>query len=306
MGDRDIKWVCSCCGAVFLTREALAAHTAAGHEGYGPRNAPRQDSAKPGAALSESARPPNGPPQTGSVIARRSGPDAIAAASSEEPAADATAADRGGMPSESTRSQDAVNPSVTEEAPEVSARDPQPPHAVLARLPEVTSSIGAASEEPTAAPAIERHRHSPTSPSRALGWLAVAAICIVAAGLVVAFPRQIAHQIALSVTRQPQPFTELYFSNAKSLPRSLSFSRPNVFGFTVVNHEARDTTYSYVVTLASLYGSSTIAQGRVDLRNNKGATTVVHVSPTRRATKYLITVSLLGRAENVWFRAVSH
>ena len=135
--------------------------------------------------------------------------------------------------------------------------------------------------------------------------MALAAVCAVAAGLGIAFPHQIAHQIALAVIRQPTPYTELYFSDPQSLPASLSRSAPNVFGFTVVNHEGHDTVYSYAVTMASSHGTSTIAQGRIDLTNNKGATRLVDVRPTRRSTEYLITVNLLGRTEMIRFRGVS-
>jgi hypothetical protein len=123
--------------------------------------------------------------------------------------------------------------------------------------------------------------------------------------VVLAFPHQIAHQITLSVTKQPTPFTELYFSNPNGLPKSLSLSRPNLFRFTVVNHEGRDAVYSYVVTLASSYGNSTITQGRIDLSNGMSATRLVDVRPTHGATEYVTTVSLQGRSETIRFRGVS-
>jgi len=201
---------------------------------------------------------------------------------------------------------DLVEPSVPTVPSETSAREPRQPDADLARQSEPAATAVAAGEKPTAAPTLQDHRRIPTSALRTLRWVAVAVICIAAAAaLGIAFHHQIAHQIALAVTRQPTPFTELYFSNPQALPASLSRSAPNVFGFTVVNHEGHDTVYSYVVTLASSHGSSTIAEGRIDLTKNRGATRLVNVRPTRRSTEYLITVNLLGRTEMIRFRGVS-
>jgi len=140
---------------------------------------------------------------------------------------------------------------------------------------------------------------------RLLRWVAVVAICIAAAGLGRAFPHQIAHQIAISITRQPAPYTELYFSNPQALPTSLSLSRLNLFKFTIVNHEGHDTIYSYVVTLASSHGAATIARGRIDVGNGMKATRVVNVVPIRPATKYVVTTALRGRLETIHFAGVS-
>jgi hypothetical protein len=157
-------------------------------------------------------------------------------------------------------------------------------------------------ERSAAAVTTQLHRRAALHASR---WVALAAACTVAIALGIAFPHQIAHQIALSTTREPTPFTELYFSDPNSLPRLLSISRPNIFGFTVVNHEGRSATYSYVVTLASSHGASSIAHGRVDVKDNEHDTIVISMGSIRRATQYSITVSLLGRSEAIWFRAVS-
>jgi hypothetical protein len=147
---------------------------------------------------------------------------------------------------------------------------------------------------------------TPTSPRRAPRWVALAAVfAVVAAGLGIAFPHQIAHQIALAVTRQPTPFTELYFSDPNGLPKSLSLARPNVFRFTVVNHEGHDTIYSYVVTLSSSHGGSTIAQGRIQLKNNTSATRLINVHASRSETEYVTTVNLVGRTQVIRFRGVS-
>lgn len=201
---------------------------------------------------------------------------------------------------------DLVEPSVSAVPSETPALEPRQQDADRARQSEPAATVVAAGEKPTAPPALQPLRRVPTSAHRTLLWVVLAGICIAAAAaLGIAFPHQIAHQIALSVTRQPTPYTELYFSDPQSLPASLSLSAPNLFGFTVVNHEGHDTVYSYVVTLASSYGGATIAQGRLDLRNNMSATRMVDVRPTRSTTEYVTTVNLQGRSETIRFRGVS-
>lgn len=150
-----------------------------------------------------------------------------------------------------------------------------------------------------------RSRSRAVSMRRLLRWAAAVVICIAVAGLVIAFPHQIAHQIAISMTRQPEPYTELYFSNPQALPTTLSLSRPNLCIFTISNHEGHDTIYSYVVTLSSSHGAKTIARDRIDVGDNKKVTTAVNVVPPRRATKYVVTVTLPGRPETIHFSGIS-
>ena len=203
------------------------------------------------------------------------------------------AVEHGDHASDDIPAHDLANPSAAAIEPELPAQ----------AEPDVITTASA--EEPTAAPSLQPHYRGTAPALRALRWVALVAICAGAVGLGIAFHHQIAHQVALAVTTKPAPFTELYFSDPKGLPKSLSLSRPTAFDFTVVNHEGRDSVYWYVVTLASSYGSATIAQGRIDLGKGKGATTRVGVRPSRGATEYLITVNLVGRTESVWFRAVS-
>ena len=150
-----------------------------------------------------------------------------------------------------------------------------------------------------------RSRSRAASMRRLLIWVAAVAVCIAAAGLVRAFPHKIAHQIAISFTRQPESYTELYFSNPRALPASFSLSGPNLCRFTIFNHEGHDTVYSYVVTLASSRGAKILARDSIDVSDDKKATTIVNVVPPRRATKYVVTVTLRGRPETIHFSGIS-
>jgi hypothetical protein len=176
----------------------------------------------------------------------------------------------------------------------------------LGRRPSADATRVPAGEKPIAQPL--PRRLTPARATHVSRWVVLATVCVAAVALGIAFPHQIAHQIALGVTKQPTPFTELYFSNPSGLPRSLSLSGPNAFSFTVVNHEGHDDAYSYAVTLASAHGSSAVARGRLQLRNGMRASMVVNVLPDRPNTEYLITVNLTGQTgqtEMIHFRGVS-
>lgn len=188
MGDRDIKWACSHCGATFPTREALAAHVAANHQGHPSEDTPRQDLGKVGASANESELPSNEPRQPETALAHPSRPDAINVAPSEEPTAAPTDIDQGGQASERTRSHHLVKPSLSAIASESSAREPEQPDASLARPSEATASVASVSEGPNAAPALQPIGHRPTAARLPLGWVAVAVICILAAGVVISLP----------------------------------------------------------------------------------------------------------------------
>jgi hypothetical protein len=147
-----------------------------------------------------------------------------------------------------------------------------------------------------------QRRHS-RSATGTLLWIGV--VCVVIAGICVALPHQVARQLSLSFTRQPTPFTELYFPHPRALPISLTVTHPTPFSFKVVNHEGADRVYPYVVQLISAQDSSTIAQGRLRIANDRGVTTTVDILPPHSDTEYEVRVTLPGRPEVIHFRAVS-
>ena len=134
-------------------------------------------------------------------------------------------------------------------------------------------------------------------------WLILAALCVTVVGLGFAYPREIRHQLAISFSRQPTPYTELYFTNPRTLPTFLSVSRPDSFSFTIVNREGRARVYSYVVTLSSSQGTSTVRNGTIDVEDGRASTRVVDVGPAKPGLAYTITVKLLGRSETIHFSA---
>jgi hypothetical protein len=84
-------------------------------------------------------------------------------------------------------------------------------------------------------------REAPALPPRAL-----AAIVLIVAGLgVAAFVQPVRHQLAVSFTRQPAQYSELYFTR---LPRSEAGQLS--LAFRIANRGDRDVRYGYTIRLA--------------------------------------------------------
>ena len=112
-------------------------------------------------------------------------------------------------------------------------------------------------------------------------------------------------QISLSVTRQPTPFTELYFTDHTNLPAILSTSDSNQFAFTIGNHEGKALSYPYVVTAQSSHGTTTLATGTVDVDAGRSVPVPVSFLAPEATTQYVITVQLSGRPQLIHFAATS-
>lgn len=142
------------------------------------------------------------------------------------------------------------------------------------------------------------------SPGKRILLRAGAAVLISAAivgGLAVAFPKQFAHQIAISTTRQPTPYTQLFFTDPSALPKDLTVDRVNTFAFTVINDEGHAENYHYVITLTTGKSHEIVGEGSLEVGNNQRATRTAGVKPKSRTTRYLISVALNGTGDFVQF-----
>jgi hypothetical protein len=113
------------------------------------------------------------------------------------------------------------------------------------------------------------------------------------------------NQVAQSVRRRPAQFTELYFTAPAKIPKRLSTSGPNAFGFTIANHEGRTVAYPYVVTVQSPEGTSIISQDTVTVAAGGLAQQTVQFTPDHRATIYVFSVHISGRSEVIHFVGTS-
>lgn len=130
------------------------------------------------------------------------------------------------------------------------------------------------------------------------GALGVGAVVLVVAGW---SPRGFGPQIHETVSRQPTPFTELYFTSPSTLPKVVVPGGPSDFGFTIVNHERDATTYRYLVSAATSETSQAIASGEVTLPTGTGTSLSVRFVPAVLGVDYVVTVQLANRVETIHF-----
>lgn len=101
---------------------------------------------------------------------------------------------------------------------------------------------------------------APSAARRARRWwpfLLPLALVAVAASLLLPAGR---HQWALSLIRQPTPYTVLSFNKAWTLPTAAQAGRPIAFSFTIGNQQGRAVKYHYVVTESAEQVSQTLGQ----------------------------------------------
>lgn len=144
----------------------------------------------------------------------------------------------------------------------------------------------------------------PPPPKRPAWQFAVAAVVmLIAIGslLAICFPTQFKHQLDISVFRQPTPYTQLFFSDATTLPKKLEVGHPNKFSFTVINDQGHAATYRYTVTITGAKLQKVASQGSFTLRDSQSITRTVTVVPTVKKTQYLIKVALSGTVDFIQF-----
>jgi hypothetical protein len=149
------------------------------------------------------------------------------------------------------------------------------------------------------------------------GVLAALFALLVVGAIVVALSGQARHQVALSLVRQPERYTELYFSGNGPTEGSPSYSvvgraaaRPGSLPgrvvvnvpFTVANHEGRATRFPYAVRVVddaeALLGQ---AEGALDPADGQSLTTTVAVDIPATGQRAAVDVDLEGRGEHIRF-----
>jgi hypothetical protein len=121
--------------------------------------------------------------------------------------------------------------------------------------------------------------------------------------LVVAFianPRL--HQaLILATTEQPQPVTEMSFTDANNLPSVALPNSPILFGFKLTNHMSRTTTYHYEVVEASAVGATVVKKGEVTVPNNSSATITEVLVLIRPSSDTQILIVLANPSQHIDF-----
>jgi hypothetical protein len=130
----------------------------------------------------------------------------------------------------------------------------------------------------------------------------VAAIVVGVVGIfAIVSPSQFRHQLEISVARQPNPYTQLYFTHPTALPKELKIDHVNTFAFTVINDQGHSATYRYIVTMTRAKSQTVVSTGYLTIGNNQQITRTVEVEPKSKRSQYLIKVTLSGTVDVIQF-----
>lgn len=122
-------------------------------------------------------------------------------------------------------------------------------------------------------------------------WLALVQVLTVGIATTAATVPTFRHQVRLSFTHRPAAVTELYFTDARSLPAALEAGRPTSLAFSVVNESSRPRRY--VVHTTTVCGGL-MHEGVLDLGVAAGetATRSVVIVPTQSGDTCAVAVAL--------------
>lgn len=109
------------------------------------------------------------------------------------------------------------------------------------------------------------------------------------------------HQWALSLFRQPTPYTVLAFSHATTLPAQSVINQPIAVSFTVGNREGRKVSYRYVLTQSPSRTSGVLGQSAKTVAAGGTWNVSTTVRPSCSSSPCRIQVSLPGHPETIDF-----
>jgi hypothetical protein len=124
------------------------------------------------------------------------------------------------------------------------------------------------------------------------------AVLVIGASVLVPSGR---HQWALSLFRQPTPYTALAFNDASSLPAQAVINKPIAISFTVSNREGRKVSYRYVLTQSPSRTSSVLGQSAKTVAAGATWNVSTTVRPSCSSSPCRVQVSLPGHPETIDF-----
>lgn len=143
-----------------------------------------------------------------------------------------------------------------------------------------------------------------TGKSGVLKWSAVAVIVLIAvagAFYIDTHSREVGHQIALATSRQPEPFTELYFADASALPASAKTGQTIPVHFVIKNLEQKPTDYKYAVSFTDAAGTTELRVAEVRVEPDEAKTINYDVVVPQGEGRGKIGVQLTDKNQSVHF-----
>jgi len=135
-------------------------------------------------------------------------------------------------------------------------------------------------------------------------WLviAIAAIAVGAGALYVAtHAGDISRQLTLATSRQPEPFTELYFAEPQDIPQKAVVGQKLNISFVIKNHEAKDMAYTYRLYFTDAQNTTFFGDYQVDVPADRSQTITQEVTVPAGQGRGSLGVQLINKGQSVHF-----
>jgi hypothetical protein len=139
-----------------------------------------------------------------------------------------------------------------------------------------------------------------------LKWFAASVVMvgvIVLGYLFATHSTQVAHQVELATTRQPEPITELYFADPEALPDTIPTAPTSLpVAFVIRNLESKALAYTYHVSLSDVSGNVfATADGTITLQDGQSQTITQVLALPAGQGKRTVGVQLIGKSQNIHY-----
>ena len=131
-------------------------------------------------------------------------------------------------------------------------------------------------------------------------WMIVAVLAALAAVASLLFPAA-RHQWALSLFRQPTPYTVLAFNHPQALPATAFVDQPIRISFMIGNHEGHVVAYRYIIRASDGGIHHILGQAQRTIGAGARWTVTRVVRPGCHRSPCQIEVSLPGHPEEIDF-----
>ena len=132
-------------------------------------------------------------------------------------------------------------------------------------------------------------------------WPTLATLLVIGVGLSLLVPAG-RRQWAISIIRQPTPFTALYFDHPTALPSTVTNGQRVNFMFSIANHEENPLNYPYTVVVSPSNGQSVPTTRTAFVAPGKSRSLAVTVEVACSASPCRVQVSLPDQRQSIDFR----
>lgn len=108
-----------------------------------------------------------------------------------------------------------------------------------------------------------------------------------------------------ATSHQPENFTELYFTDYKSLPHLLKVGKTYTVPFTITNHESKIFTYTYQTTLTRDGKNIVSKPVTVTVNNGKSIQQLAHINAKKSGDHLELVIRVINKNLTIHYKAQS-